>query len=505
MSTPDDAPVERTSLLGGEMRPRRMFGSLSITQICVLGAAGLLGVFLLVTTQSFVVLGVECLVALGVRWAWRRRTRDEESWLDTLTEAARLKAAEYSGADRYQPPRESAMRPVPQELGRVQFASAAAAEGAAPLAVADHTAPHDGYLSTVVEIVGGGDGLRDTRETNATAAGFGGLLYALATPGMPVAQIDVSTRVLPMPSDAYQQWAAEHIDPYSPAVTRENLVDLAARVGHAGETYHSWMTLRMPREDLAARAARSGGSGPEAILEAAWEVTAEVARRAGDAGLVVRGGLGPARLGALVRNLYNPDWGLTDITGMESPRDGFQPYVAHRRGLFVPTSGELDSDTGWWHATASVPRDGWPMTAVGSRWLEALVTGITPATVRTITAQFRLVSAQSAREQAAFANTLDQAEIRSEAKSGKVSTGVNEAQASASARVLDDVVNKAAGCHPALRVTVSAPSWPGLVAARERVHNAALDDAQLNRLRWHDTRHHHAHLLTLPFARGITV
>lgn len=489
---------ERTSLLGGESRPRRLFGQLSVSQLIALSVAGIVGMVLLVTTQSLIVLGIEVLIALGVRWVWRRRTRDEDSMLDVLGDSTRLKIAEYTGADRYDPPAIQP-RPVPLELGSVSFASAQAHDNAPEMAVVDHASDHGDYLSTVVEVLGGGEGLRDVRETNAAGAAFGALLYGLAAPGMPVEQIDLTTRVLPVPASAYRQWARDHVDEDAAPVVTENLTDLAGRVSACGERYRSWMTLRMPRAGLAARASRTGRVTPERILDAAYEVTAEVARRAGESGLTVRGGQGPVRLGALVRHLYNPSYQIGDVTGISSVRDGFQPYRSTRRALHVPAEKGPD----WWHATASVPRDGWPLRPVGMRWLEALVTDITPATIRTVTAQFRLTSAQTARERAAVAHTLDQAEIKGDQAAGRVSTGLNEAQASASARVLDDVVNKAAGCLPALRITVSAPGETELSEARDRVHNAAMDEGQINRLRWHDTRHHQAHLLTLPFARGI--
>jgi hypothetical protein len=84
-----------------------------------------------------------------------------------------------------------------------------------------------------------------------------------------------------------------------------------------------------------------------------------------------------------------------------------------------------------------------------------------------------------------------------------VSTGVEEAQASAAARVLHDLLHEqAAGDRPALRVLVSSGSPAELRLARERIEDAA-QDAHIARLRWHDRRHHHAMQAVLPLARGI--
>lgn len=497
MTTSDS--TTRTSVLGGHARPRRLFGALSTPQLALLAVAGALAVILLVLTRSLLVLVAEALIAVGLRWVWRHRGRDEQPWVQTGLESVRAVVAARTGADRYDPPASTAPRPLPREMGRTRFATASVADGEPELAVVDHL--DEAELSTVVEIVGGGDGLREIRDINRGGVAFGHLLYSLAGPDLPVTQIDVSTRVLPAPHELYEQWADEHLDPGAPEPLAANLRELAELAAARSETYRSWLTVRCSRAGLAQQVARQGlAPNPERCAEQALHTTSEVARLATDAGFDVRTGLGPRRLGALVRHLYHPSYGIEDLTEISGPRDGFQPYTARRlrEGMCVPGPQHT-----WWHATASVPRDGWPLHPVGMRWLEALVTDITPATVRTVTAQFQLTSQRAAREHAAHAHTLDQAEVHADQSTGRISTGVNEAQANASARVLDDLVEHAAGCRPAVRVTVSAPSAPELAEARRRVHTAAVGGGNLQRLSWHDTRHHHAHVVGLPFGKGL--
>lgn len=488
----------RTSMLGGHSRVRRLFGPVTTPQLVVLAALGVLAVILLVLTRSLVVLIGELALALGLRWLWRRRGRDEQPWIQTALESVRAAVAARTGADRYDPPA-THPRPLPREMGRVRCATASAAAGEPELAVLDHQ--DEAELSTVVEIVGGGDGLREIREINRSGVQFGQFLYALAGPDLPVTQVDVSTRVLPAPAELYQQWAEQHLDDNAPELLAANMRELAGLAAGRGETYRSWLTVRCSRDGLAQQVARQGlRANPERIAEQALHTTSEVARLAAGAGFDVQTGLGPRRLGALVRHLYAPHWSPEDLTDIAGPRDGFVPYTARglREGMYVP-----DPQQSWWHATASIPRDGWPLHEVGMRWLESLVTDISPATLRTVTAQFRLTSQRAAREDIAYAHTLDRAEVNDDQQSNRVSTGLNEAQANASARLLDDLVEHAAGCRPAVRVTLSAPSPSELAEARRRVHTAAVGEGNVHRLAWHETRHHHAHLLTLPLGKGL--
>jgi hypothetical protein len=255
----------------------------------------------------------------------------------------------------------------------------------------------------------------------------------------------------------------------------------------------------MPLAELSRRAALRGPVTPDTLAQAAYEATGQVAREVTRQGLHVRQGLTPRRLAGLIRHLYAPSYGIDEAGDLDSARSAWPSYRAHRDGLEVLA---VDGST-WWHATATVPRDGWPLRPVSVRWLESLVTDVTPTVVRTITAQHRLQAKAKTRQSAALANTLDQAEVLAQEKRGKTSTGEREAQAAGSALVLHDLLyESAAGDRPQLRVTVSARSHAELVSARQQIE-AAMQDCDITRVHWYDHRHHHAHLLTLPLGRGI--
>jgi hypothetical protein len=486
----------RTCQLGGETRRRGLFGERSGPQMFVAVAVATGGLVLLVMVRSVVLLLVEAAIA-GVVWmVLQRRTNHGEAWTGTLVDETRFRVARRRGTDTYSPPAGPGSRPLPSEVGTARFAGVSAQEGEPELAVVEHGLT---YISTVLEVVGGGDGLRDVAEINNGGAHFGRLLFTLSRPDIPVEQIDVTTRVLPIDAEDYDTWIRERMPANVAPHLRDSMLALSEQVAFRGEDYRTFLTVRMNIEALADRARRHGPVDAGRVAEMAFEVTKQVAGLAEHAGLHVRAGLGPRRLGALIRHMYAPSFDMDDLTGITRAGDGFQRYVGQRDALVVTG----DDGNRWWHATASVPRDGWPMNQVGVRWLEGLVTDVSPAMIRTVTSQFRLMPRAQTRDRARAALTFDQAAVIRENKAGKVSTGETEAQAAVPAQVLHDLLYaESGGCRPTLRVTVSAPSHIELLAGRDRIE-AAATDIGITRLRWHDTRHHHAHLLTLPLGRGI--
>ncbi len=495
-----ESVTERVCRLGGETRNRGFVGAASTMRLIAFSILLVIGLVLLTLTKSPWVLAGEVVAALVVWWTLSRRTDTGDAWTGTLSDELRWRWARRRGGDRFDPDG-YATRALPLEVGPVRFMAVSPFEGGPELALVRHDLD---YVTTVIEVIGGGEGIREIAQTNTFGARFGQFLSRLARPDLPVDQVDVATRVLPVHAAEYEEWIAARLRPDLSPELRTSMTDLTQQAAWSGEAYRTLITVRMPYDGLVAKTARRGVEiGPESIAETAFEVTGEVSRAAARAGLKVRAGLGPKRLGALIRHLYVPSVPMDDLTGLEGARDGFVPYDAgcprHRLGFeaFGP-----DGST-WWHATATIPRDGLPMGDVGVRWLECLVTDVNPPVIRTVSSQFRLIPKHEARTRAAVALTADRAAIIKDENRGVVSTGEKEAQASVPQQVLVDLLHAdAAGCEPALRVTVSAPTYQGLLTARETIDTAA-QDGGVTKVSWHDTRHHQAHALTLPFAKGI--
>ncbi|ARQ69173.1 hypothetical protein [Streptomyces marincola] len=491
--------AERTYVLGGETRRRTLFGTATPLHVG-LGAAYLATwLLLLVATQSLVVLAIGAVGACGGWFVARRATAEGDSWAAALLDEAEWRVLGKAGR---RPDFVPGLAPPP-EVGEVRALSyAPAVSPASPMALVHHR-DHadrswtDGHLTATFEIAGGGDGLLPTRAVNTAGYLFERLLGGLAGAGLPVEQLDVCTRVLPVHPDSYRRHMDGLLADGVPARLRRSMNELAGYAAGNTEEYRSFATVRMPLASLAQRAVTA--TDMDALCAEAFAVLGDVVGRVGRAGHPLRAVLGPRRLGALIRHLHDPDRDIDDLDGVGSVLDGWSQVRTPGRD-WVRTEG---THRPWYHAVASVPRDAWPLQPVTARWMEHLVTGIHPATIRTVQTQWRLVPKVPARERARLALTYDTADRHGERRRGQVSTGVAEASMSSSRRVLEDLLTPVVGgTHPAVRLHLSAPTPADLAAARTRVV-AAAEDGGVTRLRWHTHRHHQALLIALPLARGI--
>ncbi|MGP4112320.1 hypothetical protein ACTWP5_15575 [Streptomyces sp. 4N509B] len=516
--------VERTYVLGGQTRRRSLFGAVTPPQLVAVVAYLLVWLGLLLSTQSLVVLVAGFVVGAGAWTVARRRTAEGDSWGAALLDRV---AWRLVGGARRRPDFVPGLT-LPREVGDIRVLSyAPPSTPGAPLALVHHRDHRrrswaSGHLTATFEIAGGGDGLLPTREVNTAGYQFERLLGGLAGANIPVDQLDVCTRVLPVHPDTYRAHMAGLLAPDIPPRLRSSLHQLAGYAAGTTEEYRSFATVRIPLPQLAQRAAERIAqrvAEPTAHLDGLYaetfNVLGDVVARVGRAGHPLRAMLGPRRLGALIRHLHDPDWAIDQLDGITTVADGWsqirvpgQEWVRTESistSLSPSSATSTSTSTGrpWYHAVASVPRDAWPLQPVTARWMEHLVTGISPATIRTVQTQWRLLPKAPAREHARLALTYDTADRHGERRRGQVSTGVSEAAMSSSRRVLEDLLTPVVGgAFPAIRVHLSAPSPQELAAARVRV-TAAAEAGGITRLRWHTHRHHQALLLTLPMARGI--
>jgi hypothetical protein len=498
-----DMTIEaREYVLGGETKKRSLFGVIGGWKGFAV-AVGVVAVYIWVqaVTKSWIPLLVLLVLFAAVMLAGIARTAAGDSWASGVRDRWRMRLL-GKRADVFVPGFDPAtgLPAVPSEVGVIEQFVVPVPNGNQRIAVIGHGGQVP-YWSTVVEVVGGGDGIVEAAVTNARGQDFEGLLFACSRANFPVDQIDVASRVTLGGRAEYLKWLADRSGHAGEALA-ESALEVAEEVTLNAENYRSWMVVSMPDSAITAVLARAGVKPTkEAKAYQVARTTFEVCRLARRRGLRPVRVLSPEQLGGLIRHLYVPSIEADDVDDVAGVREGFQPYESHR-GSYFRTSGS-DGST-WYHATASVPRDGWPLQAVDGRVLESLVTDVSPATIRTVVAQHRLVPRVAARKDAIKDKTLDEADILANENRGRISTGEAEAQSASASRLLHDLLyGQAAGDRPALRVTVSAEDPAQLAAARERLDSAA-QDAGFNRLLWHETRHHHGHLLTLPLGRGIT-
>jgi hypothetical protein len=493
VSTTTERPEPRTALLGGETKHRGLLGSRPPAQLAVLGAAGLLALLVIYLVRSLVgvALGV-VIFALPYALISKRRGTDGATWFSWLPEEIRYRTEVRTGRHRFDPHAEPGLSPP--EAGRVSFVSYTL-PGGGPLAVAIHRNPGEpAYCSAVLEIIGDGDGIREEAEYNRLARRFGLFLYGLSKSSYLACQVDLLSRTLPNDPYAYDRYLTARMPADLPPALRASQLELAELTRHTAEQHRTFLIVRIPLDrQLAAQAALKGG-GDAGLCRAVLDELQAVAALAEANSLRVRWALGPRRLAALIRNTYDPDQALDDLTDAELSAC-WPAYVNHREYLVV--------DDRWYHAVAVVPADAWPTTPVGIRFLDPLLTGVSPATIRTLAVSFPLVPRVIARSEAVADHTLDRAAALAVERKGRITDGAEDAQVTASSQRLHDLRHEeAAGVRPWMRLLVSARSPRELAAARKRLEDVA-QDCGLAHLEWVHTRHHHGLLTCLPLARGV--
>jgi len=381
----------------------------------------------------------------------------------------------------------------PPEVGQVVFLSYTPPAGG-PLALAVHRNPGEAfYVSAVLEVLGDGDGIREEAEYNRQARRFGLFLYGLSKSAYLTTQVDLLSRTLPHDPHAYDRYLAARMPADLPPLLRDSALELADLTRHTAEQHRTFLVVRIPLgRELAAQAAAKGG-GEDGLCRAVLAELQAVAALAEANALRVRWALGPKRLAALIRNTYDPDHALDNLSDAELS-SCWPAYRNTREHLAIGR---------WYHAVAVVPAEAWPTTPVGIRFLDPLLTGIFPATIRTLAVSFPLVPRVVARSEAVADHTLDRAAALSLEPKGRISDGAEEAQSTASSQRLHDLRHEeAAGVRPWTRLVVTARSPRELAAARKRLEDVA-QDCGLASLEWVHTRHHHGLATCLPLARGV--
>lgn len=498
----------RTCVLGGQTRQRRMFGRLSTGAVIVLSVLGLVWVAAIIVVRSWLVVVLGGLLGLLIVWALTKITDEGDGWTRTVLDRIRFRLqiglrvfgrTVVGGHPLWIPEAGD----VPSVIGPLREIDAPTALG--DFSLLHHAAPNGswdhGHLTGMFEVIGDGDGLRETQETNAGGRKFGTVLRTLSAPQIPIDQLDMDTRAMPTDPSEYRAHVASLLSPSCPPRLRSSMEEVTEVGVGFSETYRSFVTVRMPLDQV--RAKTYGEEDLAGVVDTATEALRTAAERFMHNGFEVRTVLGPRRVAAYIRHTYVPSWSPDDLSGLETLADAWA-FFGYDHGDHRGRSLRVEAlDKGeWWHAVATIPVDAWPTNEVSVRWLEGLVTDTSSAVIRTVRAQHRLVSKRTARERAAVGLTIDEADLYKEAKRGQASTGETEAQASAARRVLEDLRGGAAGDVPAVRVLVSARDRFDLEDARG-VIEAAADDMGIHRLHWYDRRHDLAMALMCPFGKGV--
>ena len=420
---------------------------------------------------------------------------DRDPWLLRLTQRARRS---LTGHDAYTPNEDT---PFPRPVGDILILGVTASDDAPEQAVIRHstTGMKSAYFTATVEIEGRGDGLRSLAATRREDNELERMLNRLAEARCPVDEISLMTRAQPGLPAAYKakvrQMRAAGLEA---TMLGDNIEQRMTNLDRVSDSYRMFATIRIPEAAIYRWAdEHRGATDRDTICHAIHHQVGEVADLLNGAGFQVVQGLGPRRLGALIRHLYIPSRGIDDLTGIKSARDGFVGYPRPLpEALQVPDWGR---DVLWYHATGHIAAYGWPADRVSSRWMLPAVaqvfdTGF-PSVIRTVTASWRLLNRRESQKQMAdqLLNTL----TRVARDEGKISTGEDQEQADAGHQVLYDLRHQSARgssrrSGDLLRTVPprsAAGPWPG-----------RLGDGRPERRRvpWCDGRQADAMVLSLP-------
>lgn len=407
----------------------------------------------------------------------------------------------------------TAALPVPRAVGEIAVLGVAQRDGDAEQAIVRHSPIDDtaratrrrlprAVFTTTLEIGGRGDGQRHPSDLAEDAARLEMLLSRIAQTHMPIDEVQVTVRAMPGLPRGYREQLLGSVSPQlSGSLLGDNTEDLADIAATVSDQYRTFVTMAMPTTQLRRAMGPTVRATRELLAAEAHTQAGRVAQLFTAAGFDVVGGLGPRRLGALMRHLYAPSWGVDDLTDIGSALDGFQPHDTVEDALAVVDSTH---DVTWYHATAQVPATMWPASITGTQWMRGFVTDMVPdeepSVVRAVTTSYRLVTPAEARRRTQSEILADA--TSSIAESHRITDGAADQQASSGFNRMQELADGAAGALVSTRVLVTSPSLDGLWHARQQVDEAAASMA-VDWLRWADDRPADAMVWSLPLCRGI--
>ncbi|MGO1764131.1 MAG: SCO6880 family protein [Brevibacterium yomogidense] len=377
------------------------------------------------------------------------------------------------------------------------------------IAVLRHRVHNQTQFTMVVEFRGQATGVVDTFEGLRNHAGWARFQAAMARQGSLVRHLQQVARVVPFDPADHVHWMINALPERAPELLVRSYAELVDTVISQQEQNRTWAVFGVPasREFYAAadRVALPEGledlsSAELADVRTAFVLGTEM-RRAFSAGRASGMSFRPLdeqRLAAVTRSLQDPDQPLDRLEDADR-YSMWLPWTGSTSHRYVVIEG---AERPWYTKTAIVPRDGFAAGELPVDMLVPLLTGVSPAVVRTVSTHMTLVPSAAARAQARDDVTMDTSSVQQQA--GQVSDGTSEAQISASQARLRDL-QPGSGVHGAewaMAITIQAPSLDALEAAVNGIEEAAAE-SHIAHLTWQDYAHHLAMTMTLPLAAGV--
>lgn len=353
-----------------------------------------------------------------------------------------------------------------------------------------------GYLSVMLEKAAAKTGVIDTGGAGLSGDAWGQWCASLAGHSTFVSSVQETARVVPWDYSDHRAWVLAKFDPESPEPVRASYAELMGAVHREAEQHRHWVTLRIPRTAMWQVHAMKYGVGARAEMLAAWDQT-KAAIEAGKARGIALRALGERRSAAVIRALQDPDVPIDRNEDVDWSSCWLE-YDGHPTDRVIFSGARRD----WHTATARVPKGGWSPGWLPVDFLRPLITGVSPAVVRTLNVTQHLHPPGTARKQARLDVASDVIMLRK--SRDRVTDGAEETQTTASKQRLTDLRPGmgAAGSDFTFGMTFQSPSDDDF-AEQHRIMSAAAEESEITRLKWMNRRHRDAWVSTLPLGRGV--
>lgn len=477
-------------MLGG-VPPTKWITKRKAVQFCVLGGSAIVLLVLVARLQSPLLLLAFGVAAVLLAMAVMRRNEEGQLEIFSVGDRFRSRLAVWGRWDDFDP----ATDDVPWLLG--------------PHRVKDLNGfglvEEPGAYVFVVEVVGGGEGIRRDAETVRRDRDFSRLLRACSRPTTCVDQLDFVTLVRPESRERVRS-VLHPPAPRVPGHLRSSMLEVADRIADESETTRSWAVIRLSIDrlmDYVARPPFTADSAPAAGMLGLSRVIGLM----NDAGLRTVRVLDADQLAALSRAVLCPDYGPDDVTGLA---DGFwasmPAWQRSRDGSAVRVEGPNGP---WWLSTGGFGRQDWPVESVPSRWMEPLVFGRSGSGAisgpRIIVAKYRLLTPARSHAIASSQKTTASSHLYRQQHTGDVNQDEAEESLQIATRTRRDVVRSAAaGVVPQVRVLITGRDEFDLRLRREQM-DAVIADMSAAGFTWDKARPGPGILDALPIGKEVVL
>jgi hypothetical protein len=354
------------------------------------------------------------------------------------------------------------------------------------------------YYTATMEIMGSSSAIREEYRKESGHVARGQYLARLARRQSLVTHVQSLARAVPMDSADHHLWVKRRVAKDVPGILLESYGALCEAVRSRSEQHRTYETFRIPNSAALFRRADALGGGDEGVGQAVYqEIRSAMAQATMMGSIIDFRPLGPRAMAALLRHLQDPDFDIDDYDGADL-MDCWQ----HLDGEASPMS--LVVNNHWHIRTGYVPASAFSPAAIPVEALEAVISGIQPAVVHSVSMVMELQDARSARSKARSDAAMDRAKQKQVAKSGVVTDGSEEVLLGASHQRLLDL-KPGSGHHGAayaLYISFAVENEDEILSTTDIVESAA-SDAGIDFIDWMDHRNDLALITTMPFTRGI--